>query len=253
MAAEEPSIPDADVNVQEESLPCYQCGICSGKCPASRLEKEFNPRRMVVNSNLGRTKIPAERESIWLCTGCFCCDANCPFDVKIAEIVAELRVEATEAGNLPLAIDEKKCIGCANCEYVCPEDAIKVNPGTMISEVNPTLCRSCGACAPECPVFAISYTNFPDASISGAIKESLEKLPEGEPKIVAFLCNWCAYSGAESSMKAYTNVVPVNLLCTGRVDPLHILQAFGQGADGVLVGGCAQGRCFYKWNNTKAG
>ncbi len=252
MSAEPSQIPDADVNVEEESLPCYQCGICSGTCPASRLDNTFNPRRMVVNSNLGRTKIPANNEAIWLCAGCFCCDANCPNDVKVAEIVAELRVEAAEAGNVPLTIDEKKCIGCANCEYACPEDAIKVNPGTMISEVNPTLCRTCGTCAVECPVFAISYTNFDDSSLEKAMKESIDKLPEGEPKIVAFLCNWCAYSGADSSMTPYPNVVPINLLCTGRVDPLFILKAFRAGAEGVFIGGCAEGRCFYKWNNTKA-
>ncbi|MBU2560476.1 hydrogenase iron-sulfur subunit [archaeon] len=252
MSAEPSQVPDADVNVREESLPCYQCGICSGSCPAARLESTFNPRRMVVNSNLGKTKIPANNKSIWLCAGCFCCSHNCPNDVKVAEIVAELRVEAAEVGNLPLVIDEKKCIGCANCEYACPEDAIKVDPGTMVSKVDPSLCRSCGTCAVECPVFAISYANFDDSQYENMIMKTLEGLPEGDPKIIAFTCNWCGHTGAESSMAPHPNVGAVNMLCTGRIDPLFIYKAFRAGADGVLIAGCAPGRCFYKWNNKKA-
>lgn len=252
MSAEPTQIPDADVNVEEESLPCYQCGICSGSCPMARLDKYFNPRRMVVNSNLNRPELSAKNENIWLCAGCFCCSHNCPNDVKVAEIVAELREEAAEAGNVPLIIDEKKCIGCANCEYACPEDAIKVDVGTMVSKVDPTLCRSCGTCAVECPAFAIEYTNFDDSAYENMIKEALRKLPEGDPKIIAFLCNWCGHTGAESSMTPYPNVAAVNVLCTGRVDPLFIYKAFGAGADGVFIGGCPPGRCFYKWNNTKS-
>jgi coenzyme F420-reducing hydrogenase delta subunit/heterodisulfide reductase subunit C len=253
MVVEESSIPDANVNVEEESLPCYQCGICSGGCPAARLDKYFNPRKMVVNSSLGRPEVPAKNKSIWLCAGCLCCSHNCPNDVKVAEIVAELREEAAEGGNLPLAIDETKCIGCANCEYACPEDAIKVDPGTMISKVDPAKCRTCGSCAVECPVFAISYANFDDAQYEGIISETLEKLPEGGPKVISFLCNWCGHSGAESSMAPYPNVGVVNVLCTGRIDPLFVLRALQKGADGVLIGGCPPGRCFYKINNTKAG
>ncbi len=250
MAVEPSHIPDANVNVEEESLPCFQCGVCSGSCPMARLDKYFNPRKMVVNSNLNRPEMSAKNENIWLCAGCYCCSHNCPNGVKVAEIVAELRSEAAEAGNVPLIIDEKKCIGCANCEYACPEDAIKVDPKTMISKVDPTLCRTCGSCAVECPAFAITYTNFDDSQYESMIKEALDKLPKDDPKILAFLCNWCAHSGAESSMAPYPNVGAINVLCTGRIDPLFVYRAFLKGADGVLIGGCPPGRCFYKFNNT---
>lgn len=252
MAVEPTQIPDADVNVEEESLPCYQCGICSGICPMGRLDKYFNPRRMVVHSSLGRSDVPAKSDNIWLCAGCYCCSHNCPNGVKVAEIVAELREEAVEQGNVPLVIDEAKCIGCANCEYACPEDAIKVDVDSMVSKVDPVLCRTCGSCAVECPAFAISYTNFPDSQINGAIKETLDKLPKEDPKIIAFLCNWCAYSGADSSTLHYLNVGTINLMCTGRIDPIFVYQAFLNGADGVIVGACPQGRCFYKFGNTNA-
>jgi F420-non-reducing hydrogenase iron-sulfur subunit len=62
-----------------------------------------------------------------------------------------------------------------------------------------------------------------------------------EPKIVGFLCNWCAYAGADlagTSRKKYApNVRVVRVMCSGRVEPSFILKAFQQGADGVLVCG----------------
>ncbi len=64
---------------------------------------------------------------------------------------------------------------------------------------------------------------------------------EFEPKIVAFLCNWCAYAGADlagvSRMQYPSNIRTVRVMCSGRVDPLFITQAFKKGCDGVLVSG----------------
>jgi len=62
-----------------------------------------------------------------------------------------------------------------------------------------------------------------------------------EPKIVAFLCNWCCYAGADlagtSRIKYAPNVRAIRVMCSGRVEPGFILKAFNLGADGVLVGG----------------
>ncbi len=69
------------------------------------------------------------------------------------------------------------------------------------------------------------------------------------PKIVAFLCNWCSYAGADlagvSRMQYATNIRIIRVPCSGRVSPLHILTALHQGADGVLVSGCHPGDCHY--------
>ena len=74
-----------------------------------------------------------------------------------------------------------------------------------------------------------------------------------EPKIVAFLCNWCAYAGADmagtSRMKYPANVVPIKVMCSGRVDTEFILDAFEKGADGVFIGGCHPGDCHYVSGN----
>lgn len=77
-----------------------------------------------------------------------------------------------------------------------------------------------------------------------------------EPKIVAFVCNWCTYTGADlagtSRMKYKPNVRMIKLPCTGRIDPLFILKAFERGADGVLVSGCHPGDCHYNAGNFHA-
>ncbi|KAA0002339.1 MAG: hydrogenase iron-sulfur subunit [Thermoplasmata archaeon] len=77
-----------------------------------------------------------------------------------------------------------------------------------------------------------------------------------EPKIVAFLCNWCAYAGADlagvSRLKYPANIVPIRVLCSGRIDPEFILHAFKNGADGVFIGGCHPGDCHYIKGNYHA-
>jgi F420-non-reducing hydrogenase iron-sulfur subunit len=74
-----------------------------------------------------------------------------------------------------------------------------------------------------------------------------------EPKIVGFLCNWCAYAGADKAGTAQKPIPPnllvVRLMCTGRMDPQFVLKAFDEGADGVLILGCHPGDCHYKEQN----
>jgi F420-non-reducing hydrogenase iron-sulfur subunit len=77
-----------------------------------------------------------------------------------------------------------------------------------------------------------------------------------EPKIVAFLCNWCSYRGADlagtSRIKCAANVRAIRVMCSGRVEPAFVLRAFELGADGVLVLGCHPGDCHYAEGNYKA-
>jgi len=77
-----------------------------------------------------------------------------------------------------------------------------------------------------------------------------------EPKIIAFMCNWCSYSGADlagvSRIKSSPNVRIIRTMCSGRVDPSFIMRAFQLGADGVLVAGCHFGDCHYLEGNFKA-
>ena len=74
-----------------------------------------------------------------------------------------------------------------------------------------------------------------------------------QPRLVALVCNWCTYTGADmagTSRRAYEpNVRIVRFLCTGRLDPLFIVKAFENGADGVIASGCHPGDCHYAQGN----
>lgn len=76
-----------------------------------------------------------------------------------------------------------------------------------------------------------------------------------EPRIVGFLCNWCAYSGADlagvSRLHSSPNLRILRVMCSGRVDPSFILRAFQLGADAVLIAGCHPGDCHYQEGNFK--
>ena len=77
-----------------------------------------------------------------------------------------------------------------------------------------------------------------------------------EPQIVAFLCNWCSYAGADlagtSRIQYPTNTRIVRTMCSGRVDEKFIWRAFEKGAPVVLVSGCHPGDCHYINGNFKA-
>jgi F420-non-reducing hydrogenase iron-sulfur subunit len=77
-----------------------------------------------------------------------------------------------------------------------------------------------------------------------------------EPRIVAFLCNWCAYTGADlagtSRLQYPPNVRAIRVMCSGGVDPIYVIKALLEGADGVLIGGCHPGDCHYQSGNLKA-
>jgi F420-non-reducing hydrogenase iron-sulfur subunit len=79
---------------------------------------------------------------------------------------------------------------------------------------------------------------------------------EWNPKIIAIICNWCSYAGADLAGGARIQYPPdiraVRVMCTGRVDPLFIMKAFQDGADGVLISGCHFGDCHYLEGNYKA-
>jgi F420-non-reducing hydrogenase iron-sulfur subunit len=77
-----------------------------------------------------------------------------------------------------------------------------------------------------------------------------------EPKIVGFLCNWCSYAGADKAGAAQlpcpSNLKVIRVMCSGRVDPQFVLEAYRKGADGVLILACHPGDCHYKEGNYRA-
>ena len=78
---------------------------------------------------------------------------------------------------------------------------------------------------------------------------------EWRPRIVAFLCNWCSYTGADlagiSRIQWDPAVSIVRVMCSGRMDPTFVVKALSMGADGVIISGCHPGDCHYQEGNYK--
>jgi len=84
---------------------------------------------------------------------------------------------------------------------------------------------------------------------------AVETEADFQPKILGFLCNWCAYSGADlagvSRIPSSPCVRVIRVMCTGRVDPGFVFKGLAAGADGVLLAGCHPGDCHYQEGNFK--
>jgi len=83
--------------------------------------------------------------------------------------------------------------------------------------------------------------------------ETAEPQGEWKPRIVAFLCNWCSYAGADlagvSRFQYPPHIKVIRVPCSGRVNPAFLIRALQSGADGVLVSGCHPGDCHYATGN----
>ncbi|MDH5375424.1 MAG: FAD-dependent oxidoreductase [Candidatus Bathyarchaeota archaeon] len=146
-------------------------------------------------------------------------------------------------------VDEDRCIACVNCEKVCQYGAIKVEKS--VAKVDSALCKGCGTCLVECPAMVISMSNFTNEKILASINEAPKIWRSSEPRLLAFVCDWC-HNGNISQLKEHPNAHIVPVRCTGRVDQLHILQAFWAGADGVLLIGCRRPDCHYVFGASAA-
>jgi heterodisulfide reductase subunit A len=140
-------------------------------------------------------------------------------------------------------VDPDKCRNvktkCGICAQRCPYGAVKAEEGKP-AQVITAMCHGCGTCVAECPEDAITQMHFKDAQIFAQIRAALETNPND--KILAFLCNWCSYAGADlagtSRIEYPPTIRPIRVMCSGRVDRDFILEAFRLGAGMVLVGAC---------------
>jgi len=140
-------------------------------------------------------------------------------------------------------VDASRCRNvtakCGICADKCPYGAIKIEPNKP-AQVITASCHGCGTCVAECPQDAITQMHFTDAQILAQIRAALEENPED--KILAILCNWCCYAGADlagtSRFEYPPSVRAIRVMCSGRVDRDFILEALRLGAGMVLIGAC---------------
>lgn len=140
-------------------------------------------------------------------------------------------------------VDPEKCRNtgakCGICAQRCPYGAIQAPEGQP-AHVTTAMCHGCGTCVAECPADAITQMHFTDAQIMAQIRAALENDPES--KILAFLCNWCSYAGADlagtSRFEYPPTIRAIRVMCSGRVDRDFVMEAFREGAGMVLVAAC---------------
>ncbi len=148
--------------------------------------------------------------------------------------------------SLKVKADRNKCISCGNCVFYCPYSAARLENGAATFDLE--LCRGCGLCVTLCPALALDLEYWEEDRISTLISElSKEKT---RPNILVMRCQWAVFS--ELGEEFDSNVHIIDMPCAARVDPLHIMEAFRQGIDGVLIVACNEEDCKSKRGSKEA-
>ena len=87
---------------------CYSCGTCTAGCPVHRVNKDYDPLRIMRMLVLGLREELVKGDMIWLCSDCYTCQENCPMEVKITDIINHLKNLATHEGNAPLGVSTQE-------------------------------------------------------------------------------------------------------------------------------------------------
>ncbi len=163
-------------------------------------------------------------------------------------------------------VDSQICTGCAQCVETCAANAIRMTspaasllPGegnTSRSVIDPFLCLECGNCVVECPSKAIDIPSASDAQIFAQIQAALAAEHDGTMPALVFACSWSGFAAMELAgarrMTYPACVRVIELPCSARLDPLHVLYAFYNGAEKVMLALCPPNECHFGNGNEYA-
>jgi len=199
-------------------------------------------------------------DGIFLCGAC-----QGPKDIQesitqaqgtVSKVSALLQKGKIEIELAKAYVDKEVCIGCGACASSCPYNAIKWQPfGTP--EVIEAMCKGCGICAATCPVAAMQLRHFKDDQITPQIKAILDSgsIVKNDPIILCLVCQGASAAVEIAGLtkpECCKNLRIIRVPCTGRIDALHIFNAFKYEARGVLIVGCLPSQCHYIDGNFKA-
>lgn len=171
----------------------------------------------------------------------------------------EIRNQGTSAW-----VDTEVCTGCAQCIDTCAFGAIEMTSPTLTmpegstgrAAIDPFLCLECGNCAVACPSKAIDLPSACDAQILAQISCALAARQAGHPTVLVFACHWSGFAAMELAgarhMTYPADVRVIELPCSARLDPLHVLCAFSNGAEKVLLALCPPNECHFGRGNADA-
>ncbi len=244
---------------------CIWCGYCYELCP---LFKTFNwesdtPRGkllLIYGLITGEIKPTQEIvEKIFQCFYCKNCSDNCSAGVPITDIFTDARADLIEAGfeveGTIVKIDEDLCSVCGICVPLCKYEALSINEEDKDHRkivVDKVECRGCGLCVAACPSGAISHKEGYEVTLPELHEKVTSLLKENEDmKLIVFCCNWSVFPGMQLSESPTLIKMPYGVIvsmCSGRVAPELILDAFEEGAWGVMVAGCPPEECDHDGN-----
>ena len=135
----------------------------------------------------------------------------------------------------PAVVDKDLCAHCLACIKLCPSLSWDMAKAQVV--VNEVSCKGCGICGSVCPAGAISQRHFSAAMVFDALDSMWE---EGGNGGKIYSCNTCPVEPLGlSRMKApQVSGLPVRVICSGRVEPIHILETAKIGAQGLLMIDC---------------
>lgn len=241
---------------------CIRCGYCFAHCPIykdTRWETDAPRGKMtliygLINGEVEPTDYVAEK--LLECFYCKRCENNCSSSLPITQIFTDAQADLLEAGfdvkGTTSVTNRGQCTLCLECVRLCKHEARSYDGRIVVDTVK---CQSCGSCIDSCPRMAISmnlgFGTNPDemrSEITGFLKDDKRK----NAKAIVFCCNWSNYPGFQVAELVSEDPDPeykiLVTMCSGRVQSQVIMEAFAQGAWGVLVTMCPEDKCEHDGN-----
>jgi len=246
---------------------CIRCGYCYEHC---HLFKSFGwesdtPRgKLLLAYGLLTGELQPSTyiaEKIFECFYCKNCEKSCSAKVPVTDILTTVKESLFSAGfdvdGVSAKVSEDLCSGCGICILGCKTEAIsfKQTDDKKQADVDKIKCQGCGICISACPSDAITQREgfgvSPQELLSRVTDFLDGKQSDTSPKVITFCCNWSVYPELQFSILPEKEEIPspiVITMCTGRIAPELILQAFNRGVWGVLIAACPIGECEHDGN-----
>jgi coenzyme F420-reducing hydrogenase delta subunit/formate hydrogenlyase subunit 6/NADH:ubiquinone oxidoreductase subunit I len=250
---------------EQELNKCIRCGYCYELCP---LFKSYNwesdtPRGkllLIYGMITGELKPTQDIvDKIFSCFYCKNCSDNCSAGVPVTDILTDARADFIEAGydvvGTIVEVEEDLCSVCGVCVPLCKYEALSIvdnGKDKKKVEVDKIECRGCGLCVAACPSGALTQLEGCEITIPELHKKVSNLLKDNKDmKAIVFCCNWSLYPGMQLSESPTLIKTPFGVvvsMCSGRIAPEIILNAFDEGAWGVMVAGCPPEECDHDGN-----
>jgi len=244
---------------------CIRCGYCYEHCHLFKLfnwESDTPRGKLLLLYGLLTGEIKPSQyiaEKIFQCFYCKKCSDSCSAQVPVTDIFTDARADLIDAGfdaeGTIVRVDENLCSVCGICVPVCKSEALSItkeNNGNRKIIVDKAKCKGCGLCVAACPSGAISQKEGFEVSLP-ELHEKVKSLlkTDEDKKLIVFCCNWSIFPGLQLSELPAVIKTPFGIIvsmCSGRVTPELILDAFKEGAWGVMVSGCPTEECEHNGN-----